>query len=172
MRIRRYVAGLVAALVMGMVGAVAVAAPASAASVGPVRIVHSASGLCVGAPMGSSTWYAAMSLAPCGSRYFHQQYYLDETGLQPWQFYIRNSYNWLCADVGSWRMTPEAPIVQYGCTHSANQRFLVAFATPYERKLQVEHSGMCARVGYAYTGAPLVQGYCNDQAALWWFQNV
>ena len=166
MRIRRHIAGLLAALVVGAVGATAVATPASAASLGPFRIVHN-SGFCLEVPEGNYGWYTQLRLAPCHS-YAYQQFTLVETGV-PWQFYIQ-TYHWYCLDVGSWSTAPDARIVQWPCSWTPNQRFQAISVNAYEWKLQAEHSGYCMRVHYPGLGQGTVQGYCNDTNALWRFR--
>ena len=169
MKIRRIIATALTALVMGTIGALAVSTPASAETVGPFRIVHNYSNLCVEVPGGTHTWYTQVQLGPC-DYYAYQTYHLVETG-NPWQFYIR-AYQYLCLDVGSWSQAPDAPIVQWLCTGTPNQRFLAVSIEPGVWKLQAEHSGMCLRVNSAYVGAGVVQGYCNDINALWRFVTV
>lgn len=169
MKIRRWLASITTVAVLGSIGTVAIATPASASSFGPFRVINVYSGLCVEVP--DTTYdYVQLELGYCDDHY-NEYFQLFDAGLD-WMYYFKPPWNWYCMDVLAWSVAPDAPIFQWGCTQSPNQKFIVHFVSQYERKIENQYSGLCVRTAYNSPGSPLIQGYCNDGNALWFLQQV
>lgn len=80
---------------------------------------------------------------------------------------LRSSSTQKCVDVSDFANWPGAPIQQWDCAHSPNQRFRVK-RIGQNFKLQATHSNQCLWIGNGVNanGTITTQGDCNSPAAL------
>jgi hypothetical protein len=88
MKIRARVGAALTAVLLGVVGAAALASPASAAAYGPYELKHGASGFCLEAP--TSNINQQLILNYCGGPASHNEHFIfDDSGTGAYQYFVR-----------------------------------------------------------------------------------
>jgi len=88
MKVRARVGAALTTVLLAVVGAVALASPASAASYGPYELKHGRSGLCLEAP--TSNLNQQLILNYCGGPASHNEHFIfDDSGTGAYQYFVR-----------------------------------------------------------------------------------
>ena len=77
---------------------------------------------------------------------------------------LRAEHSGLCLDVFGGSVAAGAPVIQWPCAGSANQRFTVEAAGAGRFRLVASHSGLCVAPASAESGARLQQVACDATA--------
>lgn len=166
--IRRWLAGALAAVLVGTLGAAIPSSPASAAtSYGPYRIYNSYSGLCVTVPGGSSQGGLAWETYYCNYQAPVKYFYLVTTNVTGVYQIAPEHDTTLCADTYPATYTFNGVVRQYLCDSSGGQKWLLSYVGDNLAKFQNVESGYCLRSYDLALGSTMVQGYCNDHNAIW-----
>jgi len=150
-KIRRIKALLAAALV-GVVGAVVVATPAHAGSYLHV-VRHSSSAFCMEVPYDPATGTGSMVMGEqlrqgiCGPQTtWYQNFWFEDTGV-PHLYFLRPGHNLWCVQPGVVGMQ-RSTLIQWACTWGNEQKWLLEPVTPGSAgyTLMNAASGMCITV--------------------------
>jgi len=162
MKLQRKVVGIVGALLIGIVGAVVFAAPASA---GTYRHqLQNASGYCLEIP--SNTRNAQLILNTCTGA-ANQQFDFIDAGSN-WAYFLRPAGSGFCLVPGVAGLF-DSTIVLWDCSWSGPQVWYLDFGwASGTRALRNSYNGWCIGVQYAYAGAMVRQDNCADNWRLWY----
>lgn len=154
MNLKRRVAAIIGAVVLGTFGAVAIESPASAYTY-PHLIT--AGGYCLEVPNSSGAWGEQLRLNYCtGAR--NQVFNFVDAGFD-WGYSIRPAHSGLCLMPGNANLY-NSTIIQWGCNGGSRQTWVIASA-PSSLILYTTYSRWCLGVDYAYVGAYVTQGDCS-----------
>jgi hypothetical protein len=162
MKLQRRIAAAVGAALLGVGGAVALAAPASAA-VYSHPVVHN-SGLCLDVPGFSTVAGQQLTLYPCNGG--SNQTFLFEDAGGDWLYYIHPRHNpSMCLVPGNASLF-NSTIIQWPCDGGTRQRWNLGFG-PFDRILVDTYSGWCAGVDSAFPGTYVRQADCRGANRIW-----
>lgn len=163
MKTRQRVLSLVATVILGTGVAVALVAPAQAATY-PHRLVHANSGLCLDVPAFSTQAGTQLQLYPCNGGSNQVFNFMD--AYNPWQYFLQNPNSFHCLQPGAPGLM-NSTIIQWTCNfRSSAQEWFFLFpygegGLPY-RQLWNTLSGLCLGVQGGYAGAYAVQHKCGS----------
>lgn len=170
MKIRQRILALLTAVALGTCGAVALAAPAHAASYGPYFLVHKISGLCVEVPNFSTAPLEQTRLTNCADS-SNQFFWFTDAG-DDWLYSIRPYYNsTFCLEPGNADLY-NSTIVQWPCNGAFKEVWRLTFPNGkgvIDRQFQNTASTLCMSVGISFVGAYVVQRNCYN-GTIWYLQ--
>jgi hypothetical protein len=162
MKLQRKIVGITGALLMGIVGAVALATPASA---GTYRHqLQNASGLCLEAPGNGRNVQLILNTCTGAA---NQQFDFIDAGYN-WAYFLQPASSGLCLIPGVSNLY-DSTVVLWDCNWSRAQVWFLDFGSaPGTRALRNSYSGYCLGVRYAYAGAMVRQNECSANWRLWY----
>ncbi len=164
MRLQRRIAAIVGTLLLGIVGAIALEAPASAATYGPYKLVH-ASGYCLEVPNSSYNYGEQLRLNYCTGAP-NQRFWFEDAGYD-WAYFIHPAHSGYCIVPGVSSLV-DSTVIQWPCNYQTGQVWILGFGQQYgSRTLYHPYSGMCAGVNYAYAGAYVRENGCAGSYRTW-----
>lgn len=162
MKLQRRIIGIIGALLVGIVGTVALATPASAGTY--VHPLVNNSGLCLDVPGFSTQPGVQLILSSCNGG-SNQTFLFDDAG-GAWLYNIRPSHNpSMCLVPGNADLF-NSTIIQWPCDRGIRQRWYLGFGM-WDRILVNSHSGWCAGVNFAFSGAYVTQASCKGANRIW-----
>lgn len=167
--VRRWLAGVLTAAVIGTLGAVALSSPASANPTwyGPYRVYNSYSGLCMVVPGGSFQNGLTLETGLCYYQNPVKFFYFVSTDVLYVYNIVPEHDTSKCADTYPTTYTADGAVRQYTCDSTGGQKWYLATVGENLHKLQSTESGYCLRSYTLSAGSSMVQGYCNDHNAIW-----
>lgn len=148
MNFRMRIGAALAALLLGTVGAVALASPASAWVYGPFQLQH-VSGYCLEAPSGPSGFGQQLTLNYCGGPSSHNQHFtLNDTNIAgSWNYVFQVEGSAYCITPGDADLY-NSTIVTWTCNTSSSKfiwhlGFPNGEGVPEHRNLSNNYNGLC-----------------------------
>lgn len=154
MNLKQRIAAIVGAAVLGIGGAVALEAPASAATYPHLVTIG---GYCLEVPNASGVWGEQLRLNNCTGA-SNQVFNFVDAGFS-YGYSVRPAHDGLCLMPGNANLL-NSTIIQWGCNGSNRQTWVIGFA-PDSLILYTTYSRWCLGVNYAYVGAYVTQGDCS-----------
>lgn len=171
MKLRRKVAGIVGALILGATATVAIASPASAAVSGPFRLKVDGTSMCMDVKDVSYANGAYIQLWDCLPNQWNQQWYLYEVPNRFQTYQIVSRHSGKCLDLIDGLTAWGTQFQQWDCLgyNQLNQLFQVVYnfnSTAFTLSVlhdwkEVNHQG-------TFNGSLLYQGYTD----VWWQANT
>jgi ricin-type beta-trefoil lectin protein len=142
--IKRKVTGIATAVLLSASLTLALPSPASAATLGPYRIIASGTNQCLDVRDVSLSNGAYLQLYHCLPYQYNQQFYLYEAG-RTWRFQIVAAHSGKCLDVKDVSQSNGAHIQQWDCLgwSQTNQLFDDVDAGGGNSLFRAVHSGKC-----------------------------
>jgi hypothetical protein len=164
-KLSRKVAGIVGALILGMGGAVAVAAPASAGTY--VHVAVHASSLCLDVPGFSTAPGEQVTLYQCNGG--SNQAFLFEDAGYDFAYFVHPMHNRSMCLVPGNASLADSTIIQWPCNRGIRQTWVLGASATYPGMvvMQNSYSMMCAGVDFAYSSAYVRQNSCASFYRLW-----
>ncbi len=162
MKLRQRIIAIVGTLLLGIGGALALEAPASA---GTYPHTLSTGGLCLEVPNSSRVPSEQLWLNYCTGA-ANQVFNFDDAG-RDWWYFLRPSHNTgQCLTPGAASLF-NSTIVQWPCNWANYQTWLLVRGNDGSYSLVNIYNGWCLGLDFAYAGAYVRQGSCTSLRSRW-----